>query len=220
MSLSGTGIVPTYALSPSAITFPNQAVSVASQTQVLTLTNTGPLALPITNITDNGTNANQFTESHNCGAAVPAGASCAINVTFLPTSTGTKVASLNVVGGASAGTQSVPLSGTGVVPTFSVAPTALAFGSQPRSTSSAARTVTISNTAAVQLPITSITLNGANPGQYSQTNTCVSPLAMGGSCTISVIFRPTSAGAKAANLNVTAGGGGGTQSVALTGTGT
>jgi hypothetical protein len=45
-------------------------------------------------------------------------------------------------------------------------------------------------------------------------------VAVGNSCTISVVFSPTSKGAKTANVSVAAGGGGGTQTVPLTGTGT
>jgi len=76
----------------------------------------------------------------------------------------------------------------------------------------------VTNTGTAQPPSTSVTLNGANANQISQTNTCVSPIACGQNCTINVVFRPTGAGAKAANLNGNVGGG--TQTVALTGTGT
>jgi hypothetical protein len=220
VSLSGTGIVPTYALFPTVLAFANQAVGIASPPIAATLTNTGSLTLPINNITRSGTNANQFSLTHSCGASLAPGASCSINVTFLPTTAGVKAASVNVVGGASAGTQSMGLSGTGVTPAFSRSPTALAFGSQLRNTSSAAQFVTVTNTGTVQLTITSVTISGPNPGQFSQTNGCASPLTVGASCTISVVFRPTSAGAKTANLNVNAGGGAGTQSVTLAGTGT
>jgi hypothetical protein len=125
-----------------------------------------------------------------------------------------------VKAGGGAGTMTVALSGTGVVPTYAIAPTSLAFGSQPRKTSSPPQAVTLSNTGAVDLPISSISLVGANAGHYQQSNGCVSPITIGGSCTISVVFRPTSAGSKPATLRVTPGGGAATTNVALTGTGT
>jgi hypothetical protein len=53
-----------------------------------------------------------------------------------------------------------------------------------------------------------------------KSTTCGASLAVGGSCTISVSFKPTTTGAKNETLNVNAGGGAGTQKVALSGTGT
>jgi YVTN family beta-propeller protein/probable HAF family extracellular repeat protein len=220
IAVSGTGIAPAYTMTPASLSYGSQAVSVASSAQVITLTNTGSLALPITNIARTGTNANQFAHSHDCGTSVAIGAACTISVTFRPTTAGAKVAAIRVNGGAGAGVQSVPLDGTGVVPSFSIGPTTLAFGTQLRNTSSAPQSVTVTNTGSVQLPITSITLTGTNPGQFLRTSNCVSPIAVGGSCTIDVVFRPTSVGTKTANLNVNAGGGGGTQTITLSGTGT
>jgi Abnormal spindle-like microcephaly-assoc'd, ASPM-SPD-2-Hydin len=77
--------------------------------------------------------------------------------------------------------------------------------------------VTVMNGGSAALPITSIALAGTNRGQFEQTNTCGNSLPRGSSCTISVKFAPTSAGSKAATLNVTAAGT--TQKATLGGTG-
>jgi hypothetical protein len=221
VAVSGTAIVPSYSLSVTSLVFPDQATGLASAPQTVTLVNTGTLALPVTSVTRAGTNANQFSVSHDCGTSVLAGTSCLITVTFAPTSVGTKVATISVNGGGGAGSKSVDVSGNSVVGTFSVAPTALGFGGQLRNTSSAARTVTLTNTSAsIQFQVGSISLGGANPGQFSQTNTCGAALAPGAVCTISVVFRPTSTGAKSATIGVTGKGGGATQSIALSGAGT
>jgi hypothetical protein len=100
-----------------------------------------------------------------------------------------------------------------------VTPTTLAFGSVARRTTSAAQTINVANTGALALTITSITLAGTNPGQFAQTNNCPAQLASGAGCSISVVFKPTSAGAKSATLKVTPSGIA-AKSVALTGTGT
>jgi hypothetical protein len=107
-----------------------------------------------------------------------------------------------------------------ITPTYTALPTFLAFGSQTVGTSSAAQLVRVTNTGAVALPITGITLAGANPAQFSKTTTCGTSVAIGTSCTISVVFKPTVKGSKTATLNVNAGGGAGTQTVSLSGTGT
>jgi len=95
----------------------------------------------------------------------------------------------------------------------------VAFGAQTVNTSSAPQLLTVTNTGTVAVPISSISLGGTNPGQFSQTNTCGTSVAVSGSCTISVVFTPTSNGAKSATLNVNAGNGAGRQTAALTGTG-
>jgi hypothetical protein len=79
--------------------------------------------------------------------------------------------------------------------------------------------VTIANTGTIALPISSTALTGSNPGQFSRSTNCPSQLAVGSSCTVTVVFKPTSAGAKSANLVVALGDGAGNLTVALTGTG-
>jgi len=103
--------------------------------------------------------------------------------------------------------------------TFSVSPTALSFGNVARRATSTAKTVLISNTGGVVLPISSIGLAGTNPGQFAQTHNCPALVAAGGSCTVSVVFKPRAKGAKSAILQVTPGGGAVPKSVSLSGTG-
>jgi probable HAF family extracellular repeat protein len=98
-------------------------------------------------------------------------------------------------------------------------PRSLAFGNQPINTTSAAKSVTVTNTSAKAVAITSIALTGTASGQFGSTNNCGNSLAGHATCTIKVTFKPTTKGAKSAFLNVN-GGGGGLRSVNLTGTGT
>jgi hypothetical protein len=106
-----------------------------------------------------------------------------------------------------------------VLPTYTLLPTSLAFGNQDRGASSAAQMLALTNTGTEALAINSISLTGSNPGQFSQSNDCGTSVAIGASCTINVIFKPTVAGSKTATLVVTPGGGAGRQSAALTGIG-
>jgi len=68
------------------------------------------------------------------------------------------------------------------------------------------------------LPVTSITLSSPSPHPFSETNTCGTSVAVGATCTISVVFNPLLAEAKAAVLSINVPGV--TQTVALSGTGT
>jgi hypothetical protein len=79
----------------------------------VTLTNIGTTALTISAIAITGTNAGDFQQTHTCGASLAAGASCTISVTFKPTATGTRAATVGVTDSAAGSPQHVPLSGTG-----------------------------------------------------------------------------------------------------------
>jgi hypothetical protein len=209
---------PAYTLSTSSLVFGEWPLNLASGARTITLRSTGGTALPITSIAIRGENPGQFAQTNDCGSSVAAGASCAIKVTFKPTNTGSKTAILSVTAGGGAGTKTVSLSGKGVRSTFSVSPTALSFGNVPRGTT-AAKTVRISNTGTVLLPITSISLAGTNPGQFARTHNCPARVAVGASCTVRVVFKPTSTGAKSAILRVTPAGGAAAKSVPLSGRG-
>jgi hypothetical protein len=187
---------------------------------VVTVKNTGTSALPITSITFAGTSPGQFSGTQDCGTSLAVGASCTISLEFEPTATGNFTAGLDVNAGGGRGTQTVVLSGTGINAPYTVSPRSLAFGSVPHGTTSGIQVVTVHNTRTVALPITSITFAGTNPGEFSGTQDCGTSLAAGASCTVDVDFQPTTTGNFSATLNINAGGGAGTQTVALSGTGT
>jgi Ca2+-binding RTX toxin-like protein len=98
-------------------TFAARAVNTTSPAQTVTLTNTGAAALSITATALAGANAGDFAVSANaCGATLAAGASCNISVTFRPTATGPRTATLRVTdnaGGTAGAVQQVTLSGVG-----------------------------------------------------------------------------------------------------------
>ena len=132
---------------------------------------------------------------------------------------GSKTAFLKVVAADGAGTKKVALSGAGVRSAMSVSPTSLSFGNQARGTISAARRNDQQHRHG-RLAHRFIKLEGTNPKQFKQTNNCPAQVLVGDSCIANVTFNPTSEGAKSAALKITAGGGAGAKSVALTGNGT
>jgi hypothetical protein len=109
--LTGVGTVVT--LLPSSLNLGNQQVGTTSQPQVATLTNYGKAAVSIQHVHFTGTNPGAFAQSNNCGASVPVGGSCSINVTFTPKSKGPKSAILDVNDNGGGSPQKVTLSGTG-----------------------------------------------------------------------------------------------------------
>jgi hypothetical protein len=83
-----------------------------------------------------------------------------------------------------------------------------------------AKTVTLTNLGTASLSISSISLSGANPADFSESNNCGSSLAAGANCTISVTFHPKAIGTRTASVLIADNGAGGPQTIPLKGTGT
>jgi hypothetical protein len=232
VALSGTGSAPALSASPSTLTF-SSSLNQASVAQPITVSNAGTSPLTITSINLGGANIGQFTQTNNCtiGTPMAVGAVCTVNVTFRPNSTNplTKSQTLSINVATPAISQSIPLTGTVIVPTYSVSPTSVSFPNQAINTTSAAQTVTLTNTGTVPLTISNIAINGTNANRFAETSTCGATtfrpfpanLAAGASCTISTTFRPRTATANTASLNISVGGGAtpAQTPVPLTGTG-
>jgi len=96
--------------------------------------------------------------------------------------------------------------------------TSLAFGNQTVGIPSTSQSVTLTNNG--NIPMTLATkIVGTNAGAFSQTNTCGSSVAAGGNCTISITFKPTSAGSRTAALSITDNAPNSPQSISLGGVG-
>jgi two-component sensor histidine kinase len=219
-SLSGTGTAGVVSLSATSLAFGTQPVGTPGTGQTLTLSNTGSTALSITSLALTGTNASDFAQTNTCGSSVAAGSNCTISVTFKPSASGSRTASVSITDNASGSPQTVSLSGTGTAALVSLSPTSLAFGNQPVEMTSTAQAVTLSNTGNAALSITSLALTGTNASDFEQSNACGSSLAAGANCTIAVMFRPSVAGAEAASLSIADNSSGSPQTVALSGAGT
>ncbi len=95
----------------------------------------------------------------------------------------------------------------------------LTFGSQMIGSSSAAQTVSLANTAASPLNLSSIAIGGAGMADFTEKNTCGSTLAARDSCQISIVFMPVAAGTRSASLFIMGNVGGGPMTVSLSGAG-
>jgi hypothetical protein len=97
---------------------------------------------------------------------------------------------------------------------LAASPSTVAFG-DVASGATSAQSVTISNPGTSAAPVSSVSVTGP----FSQTNTCGSSIAAGGTCTVKVTFAPTSGGSQTGTLTVGTSAPGGALTVALTGTG-
>jgi hypothetical protein len=99
-------------------------------------------------------------------------------------------------------------------------PYTLTYAAQEVGTTSSPQGVTVTNLGSSPLKIAGVTIGGADPGDYRATSHCGSSVAAGSSCTISVIFKPTTYSTRSATLTVNYGTSPITSQVAnLTGTG-
>ena len=113
------GPVPVAAcISPNSLTFTGQNVGSTSSAQIATLTSCGTSALTISTISVTG----DFSQTNNCPASLAANASCAINVTFRPTATGSRTGTLSIADNAVTSPQSITLAGTGTTPAGGISP--------------------------------------------------------------------------------------------------
>jgi len=108
VSLTGTGTALVITLSSNALTFSAQGLGSTSAAQPVTVSNTGNAAASLSGITASG----DFAQTNNCGASLAARTSCTVNVTFTPTASGTRTATLTITDNASGSPQTVSLTGT------------------------------------------------------------------------------------------------------------
>jgi hypothetical protein len=205
---------PAMTLNPASLTFAAQAVGTASPAQTITVTNSGNAALTVTQIAMPG----DFTETDTCVGAsggIAAGASCAIQISFLPTQTGVPTGMVTIYGNVAGGQATAALSGA-VAPAAAIilSPTTVTYSGTSVGSASAAKNITISNTGGV----TATLETPAVTGDFTiSANTCGPALAAGVGCTISVEFVPTASGAASGTFSVTDSVG--TQTASLSGIG-
>jgi hypothetical protein len=206
-------------LAPTSLAFGNQNVASTSASQTVTLTNGSAVNLDIANVGFTGADPPDFAiPASNCIPAVPSHGTCTITITFAPTAAGARSAVLTVTDDASTSPQSINVTGTGVsTAAVTLSAPSLTFTSQAVATTSAPQTVTLTNSGAGSLSITSIISTGANSGDFLESDNCPTSLAGSAVCTISVRFSPTAINTRNASVTITDGASNSPQSITLTG---
>ncbi len=198
ITLKGTGAAPpkpTLTLSPTSVSFSSTVTGTSSETKTVSVRNTGKGTLQISTITVVGDHRTDFASTNTCGSPVAPGGDCTISVSFSPSAAGARSAQIEIKGNVA--TKSLSIRGTGMAPpqpSVALSPSSLSFSKQIIGTRSAARVVTVKNTGAGTLRVSTITLVGASADQFESTNTCGAPLQKDGTCVVSVVFRPSVAG--------------------------
>jgi hypothetical protein len=214
--LLGTGSgspqsAPAISFSPANLNF-SAPVNVGSSSgaMAITVTNSGNAPLSISLVALGGNNPADFsTAGVACaGASIAANTSCMVMVTFTPTGSGTRAATLAFTDNAAGSPHVVALSGTGVgiaAPSVRFMPTPATFPAITQGLTSRPLSVTVSNSGNAPLHVTGVSASGSGAGNFvNNVGACVGvPLAPGAVCTLSLVVSPTAAGAVSETLSVT-----------------
>lgn len=218
---------PAASLSPASLSFGGTTVGQSSAALSATLSNTGNAALTLGSIGLGGAAPGDFALSGGscvAGASIAASASCSLQLTFKPTATGARAATLTINHNASGGASTLSLSGTGnAVPqaTIGLSSAGLNFGQLVTGVASPVQTVTVSNSGQAALSFTAIALGGTNPSAFTLGGTCAvgTPVAAGASCTVTVQALASAAGTLSASVNLQSNAANGAAAFSLAATG-
>ena len=113
-TFSSSLTVPEINVTPGTLDFGETNTGSTAPAQAVTIQNQGEVSLSLTSISLSGTDAARFAiSSNNCGASLSAGASCTVQLTFAPTTSGSRSALLVITNNDSdESTVNVALSGT------------------------------------------------------------------------------------------------------------
>jgi 6-phosphogluconolactonase (cycloisomerase 2 family) len=184
-------------LTPATLAFGNQAEGSTSTVQSATIKNTGTTSLTLT-FAASGSFSKSNPASGACGSTLAGGASCTIDVQFSPAVLGFINGGISISYSGADSPQVVSLTGTGIGQ-VTVSPSSIVFSSQQVGTTSAAKTVTVTNNSASAVSVGSI----VKSADFIQTNTCGTSIAAGKSCTVSISFAPNRGGSVLGSVIVT-----------------
>jgi hypothetical protein len=221
VALSGKGksgpAVP-LTFSPTTLKFSSTGIGATSAAKTITVTNSSGSSVTINALGGSANYAVAGSGSSPCGGALAASAKCTLSVTFTPSDTGANKGAVAIATSGAGSPQIVDVSGTGELP-VAVSPATIAFDDQKVGTTSAAKTVTLTNDSGATLTISSIVASGDFTATASGKKSCGATVAAGAKCTFSVTFTPNVTGAITGAATITYNAPLGPAVIGLTGTG-
>jgi hypothetical protein len=202
--------------------FGGVAAGTTTSPTTVTITNSANTAHTIDSLSIAGANPAQFAivADHCSSVSLNANGSCTVDVTFSPKgAAGARNAHLAVhYDGGSTQADVSELNGTATAPAPAVGVNDIDFGAVKVGDSKVA-TLTITNTGAAALHITTITRTGGTVFTFSNDNCTQSTVAIGSSCTVAVTYTPASPSTYASVVTIADNAANTPQTANLTGTG-
>jgi hypothetical protein len=218
LSGQGASVAQTVALSQSSITFPATQLGIASAAAPISISNQSSSYI-YPGFTFSGTAAGDYSQNGNCGSVAPA-SSCTFTVTFTPTATGTRAATLTE--NDSFGNHAIALTGTGTKDQGVIVlyPSSLAFSStQTLGVGSEPLSFSVTNNGTVAVTVSKVASSDAAEFPVVSDGCTGTTLSPGQNCTVSVTFLPSATGARSATITITDNAPTPTQTLAVTGGG-
>src|SRR6266403_262022 len=215
IALSGTGVQPQLAPTPSSASF-GSVVTGTSNSQTIKLSNAGSASVTISQATVSG--AGFTITGLTVPATIAAGGSTTFSAAFAPTTAGSATGSVSVVSNAPGSPLAIALSGTGVGATFLLGanPTSLNLGNVNVG-GNGSSSVTLTNTGNSNVTVSSVTVSGT--GFSASGITSGTTLTPNQAVTLSVTFAPASAGSVTGSVSVASNATNSPATIALSGTG-
>lgn len=222
ISLEGEGSPAGLTLTPPVVSFGTQAVGTTSQSRTTTLANNTGQSISNLVITASG----EYSETNDCGNTLVNGASCTLNITVTPATSGVITGTITISSGGNSSpavrfarprvqaASSSAVSDIAVVALkASTRPSAiglssptLAFDATGVGATSISQTVTLQNTGSAQA-LTGLVISASNGAEFPYTTNCQGTLQPQATCTITLSFTPAAAGSRVGMVNVTSDGG-------------
>ncbi len=220
--LRGNGTQAGLAIAPNPQDFGDQVVGTTSAAASVTLSNSGSADLDVSAV--DAASAPFAVAGGSCGSApftINAGASCTIDYTFAPTATGSASQSISVSSNAPSSPDAFELRGNGTQAGLAIAPNPQDFGDQEVGTTSAAASVTLTNSGSADLDVSSVSAAAA-PFADAGGSCGSAPFTItaGASCTLDYTFSPTATGAASQSISVASNAPSSPDSFSLEGNGT
>jgi len=190
-------------LTPPTHDFSNVVIGQSSSAVTFTFMNNSSASDTITSVSSSDPQFEQPPGTVCNPIIVPAHDSCILTITFTPSANGLQSSTLTVNSTDAINpvvTASLTGNGVAAVTSATLSPPLQTFPSTSVGSSSIAEPFTLTNTG--NTAIGNITSNAS--GDYSATPICGTPaaLAVGASCTIDVVFRPSASGTRTGTLTV------------------
>ena len=173
--------------------------------QTFTVTNSGTANLSITSITIAGGNSNVFAQTNNCPSTLAPSGVCTVSVTYTPAGEENDASYVSIADNAVSSPQtwrSWAWARLQPGPGLTISPAGQLRFSALAGATSATQIITIASTGNVNLSINSVSIMGANPADFAQTNNCGNSITATGLCRISVTFTPAAAQSYSASVSI------------------
>ncbi len=196
-----------------SVNFSNSVIGTRSAAETLIIQNTGTANLTNLAVTTDGAEVSEFVVGPLAKTSLAPGESTTLQVSFLPTTSGTKSAAIHIASNdADENPFDIALIGNGLaVPRISVFTpggtslinnATLPQGSVNLGTAGVSQVITVRNTGTGNLTGISLSMDGSNPADFLIEAPTTSALAPGSAVDFKITFKPTAAGERTAAIHI------------------